>query len=228
MAHIGGFIAGFLYATLLSLTGIEKRVINPRLRNKRVKKGVSKDPRFVEACNLVREGATSRAKAIFNSLIREYPFDIEMIEDIALIYRENGMMREFKELTEKNVKFLMLNGRYEEAASIMLNFHVEISKIARPQQIFRVARWLSEKERFQDAYMLYRSIIESGEADINIIGKAYTEIITILVWKMNRVKEAIQLCEEWKKLPSDQYWKGQISMIEEKIAEVVGMSTAGS
>jgi len=74
--------------------------------------------------------------------------------------------------------------------------------------------------------MLYRSVINSGEADMNIIGKAYTDIITILVWKMNRIREALQMCEEWKKLPMDQFWKNQVSMVEEKISDMAGVINA--
>jgi len=226
MAHIGGFLGGFMYAAMLNITGIEKKVIAPRVEREHIKTGASKDPRFIEACNLIRDGSVEKAKVLFGSLIREYPHDIEMMEDIALIYRENGLLREFKSLMEKNIKFLMLNGRYEEAASMMLNYSIDTQKIATPQQILKVAKWLSARERYQDSYMLYRSVINSGEADMNIIGKAYTDIITILVWKMNRIREALQMCEEWKKLPMDQFWKNQVSMVEEKISDMAGVINA--
>ena len=75
LAHIAGYLGGVIVALTFKATGFEQKMIDPIVKRKQVKEGVLKDPRFDEACDLLRKGAKERAHMLFTQLLAENPND---------------------------------------------------------------------------------------------------------------------------------------------------------
>ena len=86
MAHIAGFAGGATAALFFKFSGFEDRIIAPLVQSRQIDAGVLKDPRFEEACDLLRDGRTESAKSLFSALMRERPRDLDMLQDLSLIH----------------------------------------------------------------------------------------------------------------------------------------------
>jgi len=201
MAHIGGFSVGLLTALAVRFTGLEERFLAPSVRKTQVKAGVLKDPRFERACELLERGNRESARALFNKLLDDRLEDVDLIQDIALMYRENGLAEDHEILSEKALKLMILKGSMEEAARFtldMLNRHDRIR--INGQYLMRIAKWLTEQQSYGEAHDVYRSIIASSRSP-NISSKAYIALAKLLSDKMNNTRDALALLREARREP---------------------------
>ena len=222
MAHIGGYIAGLTYAALLHILGIEERIINPYLAKKQIEAGVLRDQRFTDACDLLNSGRTAEARARFMKLASEHLDDENMINDIAVVFKENGMLSEYRDMVDRSLRALLIKGKYEEASQMTFEYmksgngeHLERSIL------MRLARWLEEREMYGEAYDLYTDVINGGKEDINLVSKAYMHTAKLLAMKMNNLRDALKICAEWRSLPLDKEWLMKVEETEEQISSTV-------
>ena len=217
MAHIGGFSVGVLTALAMRLTGFEERFLAPSVQKTQVAAGVTKDPRFDRACELLNTGNGESARLLFNKLLADRPEDAELIQDVALLYREKGCTEDYAALTEKTLKLMILKGKMEDASRLALDTvrareNVQLNS----QYLMRVAKWLTEQEFYGDAHDVYRSIISAAQAP-NTTLKACISLARLLSDKMDNAKDALTLLEEARKMPLDEEWTDTISALEREI-----------
>jgi len=219
MAHIGGFSAGLLAALMMRITGFEERFLAPAVRKTQVKAGVLKDPRFERACELLKRGNRESARALFNKLLDDRLEDIDMIQDIALLYRENGLADDYGTLTEKALKLMILQGRMEEAARFALDILDRRDQVRiNAQYLMRVAKWLTERGSFGEAHDVYRSIIARDQPS-NVSSKAYLALAKLLSDKMNNSRDALALLREAREKPLESEWEETITQLEALLSD---------
>jgi|GEM_PF-2509088 len=214
MAHIGGFMAGLTAALAMRITGFEERFLAPSVRRSRVNAGVLRDPRFDRACALLERGNREGARSLFARLLDDRPQDIEMIRDIALLYREKGLLDDSAALSEKALKLMILRENMDEAARLAADLIGAPGELrVNAQHLMRVAKWLTEHESYGQAYDIYRAIIASNKAP-NVLSKAYVALARLLSDKMNNTRDALALIEEARTIPLDPEWEETMSQIE--------------
>jgi membrane associated rhomboid family serine protease len=218
MAHIAGFSAGLIAALAMRITGFEERFLAPAVMKTQVKAGVLKDPRFERACELLERGNHESARALFNKLIDDRPQDFDTLQDIALLYREKGFTDDYAAFGEKALRLMILKGSMEEAARYARELVGGGNGIRiNAPYLMRVAKWLTERESYGEAYDIYRSIIASSR-EPNILSKAYIALTKLLSEKMNNILDARRLLEEARTMRLDTDWQETISKMEAILA----------
>jgi membrane associated rhomboid family serine protease len=217
MAHIAGFSAGVFAAVAMRMTGFEERFLAPSVKRKQVAEGVTKDPRFEQACALLEKGNNDSARLLFNKLLAERSNDVDLIQDIALLYREKGFTEDYASLTERTLKLMILDGRLEEASRFALDVVREGTVMLNPQYLLRIAKWLADRELYGEAHDLYRSVIAPARPP-HVRSKAYVALAKLLSDKMGDHREALALLEEARRMPLDAAWIDMIAEIEQEIS----------
>jgi membrane associated rhomboid family serine protease len=220
MAHIAGFAGGVTVALFFRYSGLEEKFIAPRVQNKQIDAGVLKDPRFNEACDLMERGETERAKSIFDRLIREKPHNIDLLQDIAIMYKEKGLTAECAAIAENAIKGLMLKSEYAEAAAMALRM---IDGPEKPrlsvQPLMRIAKWLSDNEQFGEAHDVYRYIL-SSDIPTNVYVKASIGLSILLAERMRNPSDAIEILKDTEYLDLDADQSKRISGVFDRITEL--------
>lgn len=220
LAHIAGYAAGVVTALAVRYAGIEEKYIAPMVQRKQVDAGVSKDPRFERACEMMGKGNIERAKALFNQLINERPDDLVMMQDIAVIYKEHGLIEDYGRLADPVLKKLLLKSSYEEAVILAQDIiNLPEHNVVNPQFLLRLGKWLSEQDRFGEAHDIYRAIIkENSSPQVSV--KASIALARLLNGKMNNPRDALSVLEETKRLQVDVEWADRISEMEAAIKDM--------
>lgn len=217
MAHIAGFAGGVTVALFFKFSGFEDRIIAPRVQNKQIDAGVLKDPRFEEACDLLENGQTERAKSLFSQLMRERPYDMDLLQDISTMYLEKGLKQECEIIAERALKGLLLKSNYSEAAEMILRMINAVDKPRlSPQPLTRVAKWLADNDQYGEAHDVYRFIL-SSDIPTNVYVKASVGLAILLVEKMNNPADAIEILKDTEYLDLDTDQSGRISEAFAKI-----------
>jgi membrane associated rhomboid family serine protease len=210
MAHIGGYIAGLCTALTMRATGFEERFIVPRINNKRIKAGVLKDPRFNRACEEMQRGNKERARMLLSQLIRENPEDLQLLQDTTILYQENGLEDECTELSNRILKRLLIDSKYNEAAQLITEaIHQEKEAAINPQYMMRTASWLVKNENYSQAHDIYRSIIHSN-ANSQITIKASISLAKLQAHELNDPHGASTTLEEAARLNIDPEWTNRL------------------
>jgi membrane associated rhomboid family serine protease len=221
VAHIAGYAMGFITVLVFRATDFEQRFLSPRVQKVQVEAGVLKDPRFNRACELMDKGQVEMAKGIFSELIGERPHDLEMIQDIALLYRENGLNAEYNTLAGKTLQTLLIKSRYDEAASIALDIVNQSEVIdVNPQCLMRVAKYLAEQGRYGESHDVYRKVIAINPSP-QVTAKASLALAKIMNENMNNVADALKVLEEARTLQLDAEWMERISDAETAIQRTI-------
>ncbi len=220
MAHIAGFAGGVTVALFFRYSGFENKYIAPRVQTKQIDAGVTKDPRFDEACDLIEKGDMEGAKSIFSKLITERPNDLDLLQDIAIIYKEKGITSECQQLAERVLKGLLIKSNIEGAASVILRMIEPGEKIQlNPQALMRVAKWLSAQERYGEAHDVYRFVLDN-DIPSNIYVKAALGLAMLYAEHLNNPKDAAEILEDTKYLNVDPEMGKRIEEAEAKILEL--------
>jgi membrane associated rhomboid family serine protease len=213
-AHIGGFSAGLLAALAMRFTGFEERFLAPSVRKTQVKAGVLRDPRFERACELLKRGNRDSARALFNKLLDDRLEDVELIQDIALLYRENGLADDYGALTEKALKLMILKGNMEEGTRLALEtLNRRDGARINAQYLMRIAKWLTEQQSYGEAHDIYRSIIAVGQPP-NVASKASIALAKLLSDKMNNTRDALSVLKEARREPLEAETEEIIAQLE--------------
>jgi tetratricopeptide (TPR) repeat protein len=220
LAHIAGYTFGAMAALTVRATDFEKRYLAPKLQQKQVEAGVLKDPRFNKACELMDSGSVERAKALFDQLISARPDDFNTLQDIASIYKEKGLNKDYCELAGNILKNLLLKSRFDEASSLALGIasHKEPVDI-NPQLLMRVGKWLTEQRRYGEAHDIYRSII-SGNSSMHVSVKASLALAKLLYERMDNPRDALSVIVDARDLVPDAEWAERLSEMENTIKEM--------
>lgn len=214
LAHIGGFFTGAAAAALIRFTGFENRYLNPIVQRKQIEAGVLKDPRFDEACRLLERGETERARMLFRKLARERPEDFETLQDIAVIFREKGLLQDYAGLVDMIMKNLVIHSRFDEAANVVL----EAVRCREPlkinhQCLMRIARWLAGEGLFGEAHDIYRFIL-AGCPSPQVSVKASLSLAKILNESMNNPIEALEILVRAQASSPGGDWQERLSQAE--------------
>jgi len=217
MAHIAGFATGLFVALAIKATGFETRFLAPRVEKTQVEAGVLRDPRFNRACEELDAGRVDSARSAFEALIAERPDDVELIQDVAMLYREKGLAAEQAALADRALKLLIIKGKLEEASRLALEAAgVRNGTPLNCQSMMRVAKWLGEQGRHGEAHDVYRSII-ADNPPAAISAKARIALARLLSEKMNGAVQALRLLEEAHRVQLDPEWESAISALETEI-----------
>jgi membrane associated rhomboid family serine protease len=223
MAHIGGFAAGLFVALAVRATGFEERFLAPRVRRKQVEAGVSRDPRFDRACEMLQSGRIESAKTAFNQLLRENPENVDLMQDVALLYREKGLTADYQGLVDKSLKVMLPKGRLEDASRLVLEIVSARDTVTlNPQYLMRVAKWLGDREHYGEAHDVYRAIISSTSSP-GASTKARIALARLLSDRMNNAPEALRVLADARNVSLDAEWAAAVAELEEEIkgSEVV-------
>lgn len=214
LAHIAGYLVGICTALAVRATGLEDKIMAPRVQRKQVDEGVLKDPRFDEACDMLERGNIERAKMLFSQLVRSRPNDLNLMQDIAIMYREKGLMQEYWTVSGMSLKNLLLKSRFEEAAVIALETINEAEELQiNPQALMRIGKWLTEQDRYGDAHDVYRALLkEQGPPQGK--AKASIALAKLLNEKMGNPRDAIDVLEVAGELELDADWTERISELK--------------
>jgi len=216
-AHIGGFAAGVAFALVARATGFESRFLAPRVAKTQIEAGVLRDPMFDRACSMLETGRVEGAKAAFSGLIAKSPENIDMIQDIALLYREKGLVADYGALLDRTLKLMLQKGRTEEAARLLLESIGAKEPITfNPQSLMRVAKFLSETGRNGEAHDVYRAIIAAKPSPA-VSAKAHIALAKLLAEKMESSLEAMRVVEDARSLPLDDEWREALTRTEAEI-----------
>lgn len=214
VAHIAGYMMGVLTALALKFTGFEENILSSRVRKRQIDAGILKDPRFNEAHELMKKGISSRAAQIFGSLISERPHDTQMLQDISMIYMENGLDEKFRETSEKALKALLMSSQNEAAANWASQM---ISGDGCTQQsyllLLRVAKWLDGSQREHEAYDIY-DYVRKGAESPQVFLKSSFALAKTAGEKMNDPAHALSILEEIIAKTDDPDWLDRIRGLE--------------
>jgi hypothetical protein len=220
MAHIAGFAGGVSVALFFRYSGFEDRFLAPRVQTKQIEAGVTKDPRFDEACDMIEKGDMEGAKSIFAKLAVDRPNDLDMLQDIAIIYKEKGFAAECQQLADRVIKGLLIKSNLSEAASVVLRMIEPGEKIQMNlQALVRVAKWLATQERFGEAHDVYRYVLDN-DAPSNLYVRAALGLAMIYTEHLNSPREAAELLEDTKYLNVDPGLAKRIEEAEARILEL--------
>jgi hypothetical protein len=187
---------------------------------------VLKDPRFVEACELLASGNVERARLIFSTLVSERPQDLGLQQDIAVLYKEQGMSDECCEINERVLKNLLLQSRNEEAARLALEIVEDRSPASvdvNPQLLLRPAKWLSSQGHFPEAVDIHRFIITCNTVP-SVTAKSSIALAKVLDSELGDNREAVAVLERAGMLEITPELKDQLkeAMINLAAGEPVG------
>ena len=211
MAHIAGFAGGVTAALFFKFSGFEDRIIAPRVQNKQIDAGVLKDPRFEEACDLLENGQTERAKSLFSQLMRERPSDMDLLQDISTIYLEKGLKQECEIIAGRVLKGLLLKSNYSEASEMVLRMiNAGDKPRLSPQPLTRVAKWLADNGQYGEAHDIYRFIL-SNDIPTNVYVKASVGLAILLAENMSNPADALEILKDTEYLDLDKDQSGRIS-----------------
>ncbi len=220
MAHIAGFAGGVTVALFFRYSGFEEKYLAPRVQSKQIDAGVTKDPRFDEACDLIEKGDLESARSIFAKLVTERPNDLDMLQDIAIIYKEKGFAADCQQLAELVIKGLLIKSNLEEAATVVLRMIEPGEKIQlNIQALMRVAKWLTVQERYGEAHDVYRFVLDN-DIPSNVYVRAALGLAMLYAEHLNNPREAVEILEDTKYLNVDPDMGKRIEEVEAKILEL--------
>ncbi len=220
LAHIAGYASGVTVALGARITGFEDRFITPRVHKNQVNAGVLKDPRFDKACDMLNDGRTEGAISLFNRIIADRPDDVNTLQDIAIIYKENGLKSEYRKISSRAMKSLMRESRLEEAAELALN-SIRVKQCASsidPQVLLRIGKWLSEQNRAGEAHDIYSHITQNKNSP-QVTAKAYIKLAKLLNYDMINPKDALTALKRARSLGLGDEWTERIQELEDAIRE---------
>ncbi len=214
VAHIAGYMMGVLTALALRITGFEERFLSSRVRRKQIKAGILKDPRFSRGHEYINKGIVSRGVQIFNELMSERPGDTQMIQDIAMIFKEKGLRKEFDSTAGKALKNLLVDSRNSEAAEWAAHMITEDGcPEASHKLLLRVGKWLEHEERYQEAFDIY-GFVKNGASSTRVSVKSSMALARMLALKMNDRAQALSIMDEIKNSGLGPDWSQRIFELE--------------
>jgi membrane associated rhomboid family serine protease len=220
MAHIAGFAGGVTVALFFRYSGFEEKYIAPLVQTKQIDAGVTKDPRFDEACDLIEKGEIENAKSIFAQLVNERPNDLDLLQDIAIIYKERGCTAECQQLAEHVLRGLLIKSDMENAATVVLRMIEPGEKLQlNVQALMRVAKWLTGQERYGEAHDVYRFVL-SNDVPSNIYARAAIGLAQLYTEYLNNPRDAVEILEDTRYLAVDEEINRRIAEVEKRIIEL--------
>lgn len=105
MAHIGGFVFGFVAASVLRLNRVEERFVAPAIAER--EGGWVEDPRMVEARTSLASGDRGKARTTFLSILADHPDHTEALLDLGRMQLEDGLVPSGSARVEKALQLLV-------------------------------------------------------------------------------------------------------------------------
>ncbi|HEM47593.1 MAG TPA: rhomboid family intramembrane serine protease, partial [Alphaproteobacteria bacterium] len=216
-AHIAGYFVGVVTALVFRATGFEEDVLAPRVRDRQIRAGVARDPRFDRACALMAQHRTEQARSLFDRLVADNPDDAGLLQDVAAVYREAGLTDEHVELSERALRGLLVAGRHEEASIIALDAaHRPEPPGINPRYLMTAGRWLAGQESWGDASDCFRAVVRS-DAPPQLAAKASIALARILGGPMGYPFDAMRVLDEALDLDIDDTLRGRVEELRASI-----------
>jgi len=222
VAHIAGYLFGVVTALVFRVTGFEKNVLESKVREKQIKAGITKDPRFDEGCRMLDRGMNTRAEQIFSKLIADRPDDPDMLMDIALLYRENGLETEFEKIGTEALRILITSSRKKEAVSWAAELISGGGCSDKTSKLLMRASRIAVKQGFyQNAFDIYDHI-RKNSSSAAVSTKASISQARLLFTKMDNPRHALMILEETGEKDIDPAWKESIREFRAQIIRTAG------
>ena len=197
LAHIAGYMAGIITALSIKATGIEKKWIDPMVEKKQISEGVLRDPRFNQACKLLDQNKTEEAAAIFSKLIAEKPHDLDLAQDITVLYMDHRIFGDCQALGERTLKNLIIKARIAEAAQFALQLIGCRELTISAQPLLRVAKWMTGENRYGEAHDVYSYVVKNNESP-NMTARASILLARLIHSQLNDPEYALELIKDAK------------------------------
>ena len=222
IAHIAGYLFGVITALVFKVTGFEKRVLEKNVRKKQIQAGITRDPRFEEGCRMMERGMNTRAGQIFSQLITDRPDNPDILMDIAMIYKEKGILNEFEKLGTRALKLLLMKARNGVAANWAMEMITGgscsgmLSKL-----LMRVANNSVKAEDYQRAYDIY-DFIRVNSPSAAVSAKASIALAKVLYGNLDNPSHALMILNEAREKVIDPVMRESISEVESFIRDSIG------
>ena len=217
LAHIAGYFVGVVTALAFKATGVEENVLAPRVRDRRIREGVAKDPRFERACSLMQHHRIQQARTLFDRLLEASPDDPGLLQDVAAVYRQEGLMEEYGGLVSRALRGLLVAGRNEEASILALDVaSIPENPGVNPQYLMRAGHWLAGENRFGEASDVFRAVI-LAKSSPQVTAKASITLARLLGGPMGYPLDARRVLDEALDLDLDEEWRARIGELRTSI-----------
>ncbi|MBN2183780.1 MAG: rhomboid family intramembrane serine protease [Candidatus Krumholzibacteriota bacterium] len=197
LAHIAGYMAGIITALSIKATGIEKKWIDPMVEKKQISEGVLRDPRFNKACELLGQNKAEEAVPIFSKLVEEKPHDLNLAQDITVLYMDHGIFGDCQTLGESTLKNLIIKSRMAEAAQFAHQLIGCRELVISGQPLLRIAKWITGENRYGEAHDVYRYVIKNNESP-NTTARASILLARLIHNELNDPDYALELIKDAK------------------------------
>jgi len=163
-AHIGGFLVGAGVAIGFKTQRFEEKHIAPR-REEQIET-VRLHPKLLQAFQARDAGDLEEASKTLHDLILTEPNNIDALMELVNIHVAKGDLRAATKVYDAIVNIFSRDKRTDSLIEtyrdiVQLNLLVELS----PQNQFRIATMLSERELYEEALNLYRALARSHPHD---------------------------------------------------------------
>ncbi|MGM0483167.1 MAG: rhomboid family intramembrane serine protease [Candidatus Krumholzibacteriota bacterium] len=222
IAHIAGYLFGVITALIFKVTGFEQRVLEKNVREKQIRAGITRDPRFDEGCRMMEKGMDTRAGQIFSKLIADRPDNPDILMDIAMIYREKGRGDEFEKLGTRALKLLLMKSRNSDAADWAMEMisgnscSGMLSKL-----LMRVGSYSVRDEDYQRAFDIY-DFIRKNSPSTPVSTKASIALAKLLFRNMDNPSHALMVLNEAREKVRDPVMRESIVEVESFIRDSFG------
>ena len=222
IAHIAGYLFGVITALIFKVTGFEKSVLEKNVRERQIRAGITRDPRFEEGCEMMEKGMNTRAGQIFSQLIADRPDNPDILMDIAMIYKQKGIVNEFGKLGTRALKLLLMQSRNNDAGDWAMEMISEgncsgmLSKL-----LMRVAGNSLKDADYQRAYDIY-DFIRKNSPSAAVSVKASIALAKVLSGNLDNPSHALMILKEAGDKAIDPMMRENISEVESFIRESLG------
>jgi membrane associated rhomboid family serine protease len=203
-AHIGGFVFGAAFATILAATGVERNVLAPAVERKVEPRAYAPDDRIVRAHALLTETRPDEAVPLLQEVLIARPGDLsarrEMLRALLIQARAGEARAEAHELIDRLVE----SGEVVEAADVFAEAVAGVPDLtASGKAQFAVAQALDQRKDFSAAARAYRNLGERSP-DFPLAPKALVAAARLYADRLDDAKTAFALYRRFlERYPAD-------------------------
>ena len=197
-------------------------MLEKNVRERQIRAGITRDPRFEEGCTMMEKGMNTRAGQIFSQLIADRPDNPDILMDIAMIYKQKGIVNEFGKLGTRALKLLLMQSRNSDAGDWAMEMISEgncsgmLSKL-----LMRVAGNSLKDADYQRAYDIY-DFIRKNSPSAAVSVKASIALAKVLSGNLDNPSHALMILKEAGDKAIDPVMRENISEVESFIRESLG------
>ncbi len=215
-AHVGGFLVGAGVATLFKTQQIEEKYIAPKREEDL--EAVKLNPKLLEAFQARDSGQLEQATRILQNLISVEPENVDARTELVNTYIAADDMTE---VGPEYDKIIDIWARRNDLESLLATY-TEVTNLGilddlSPRNQAKIASVLADREMFDEALKLYRSLIRN-QPDHDLAPLWIFKSAMILLKKVDRPKPGYQALQYLLDKYPEIDWRDQVEAELEKIA----------